>query len=91
MLPFSLKIVWLALCLTGTAVGWIVMYAFMKVKGCYWVPIIYALGVTLLQGAVSLGMKFPDVGRSSSNTLHFAGMIWRMDPLLMPRAWCIGK
>lgn len=55
MLPFGLKVVWFTLCLIGTVVGWVVLYAFMKAKGCYWVPLIYASGVTVLQAAVCLG------------------------------------
>ena len=58
MLSFTLKIVWFVLCLTGAAVAWVVMYAFMKVKGCYWAPLIYASGVTLLQVAVGLGNEY---------------------------------
>ena len=62
--------------------------------GAKWVPSLYCIGNTLLQGMfclgeISLGLS---LNFFLSHTLsHFSGMIYRMDPFAMPRGFCIGR
>ncbi|KAF9480923.1 hypothetical protein BDN70DRAFT_855953 [Pholiota conissans] len=73
MLPFGLKVAWVALSATGLLSCWIVLWAFSRAVNMKWGPILYAVGNTLLQGMFCLGM------------------IYRMDPFLMPHSFCVGK
>ncbi|KDQ60192.1 hypothetical protein JAAARDRAFT_32574 [Jaapia argillacea MUCL 33604] len=70
MLPFPLKLVWFIFSLSGLFGCWIVLWAFAQSAQVFWSPLLYCLGVTLLEGVFCLGM------------------VWRMDPFLMPRAFC---
>lgn len=72
-LPFCLKIAWFCLSLSGLISCWATMLAFGHALGAYELPVLYAIGCTLLQGSFCLGM------------------IWKMDPLQMPRAFCIAQ
>ncbi|KAF9068846.1 hypothetical protein BDP27DRAFT_1203312, partial [Rhodocollybia butyracea] len=73
MLPFSLKIVWFVLSLSGLLSCWAVLSAFALELRSYWLPMLYCIGCTILQGIFCLGL------------------IWRMDPFLMPRSFCIAQ
>lgn len=57
MLPFALKAVWFALCLSGTISAWVTLFAFARAVGSYWGPMFYCIALTLLQGAISLGIS----------------------------------
>ncbi|EKM56933.1 uncharacterized protein PHACADRAFT_254332 [Phanerochaete carnosa HHB-10118-sp] len=72
MLPYGLKIVWFALSLSGLLSSWVALPAFPRTvaKGT-WIPVIYGVVDTVLQGVFCLGL------------------IWKMDPFLMPRTFCI--
>lgn len=61
MLPFGLKVAWLVLCLIGTLLSYLVLYAFMVAMDCYWAPSTYVVGVTVLELSVALGTKFSTV------------------------------
>ncbi|KAH9477957.1 hypothetical protein JR316_0010190 [Psilocybe cubensis] len=60
MLPFQLKIAWCVLSLTGTCAVCctIFLWAFGRVAGSKWGPMLYCVGNIMLQGMFSLGMIF---------------------------------
>ncbi|KAJ7136047.1 hypothetical protein C8R44DRAFT_392321 [Mycena epipterygia] len=73
MLPFSLKMVWFVLSLTGTIATWLVQMALGTLWGNRKAPLVFLISLTINQGMFCLGM------------------IWRMDPFSMPRAFCIAQ
>ncbi|KAJ3782205.1 hypothetical protein GGU10DRAFT_390026 [Lentinula aff. detonsa] len=73
MLPYSLKLVWFSLSLSGLISCWAVLSAFALAIRSYWLALLYCIGCTILQGMFCLGL------------------IWRMDPFLMPRSFCIAQ
>ncbi|KAJ7599272.1 hypothetical protein C8J56DRAFT_916277 [Mycena floridula] len=56
MLPFALKVVWFALSLIGLGSCWVVLLAFAATVSTLWGPLMYCIGVTVLQGSFCLGM-----------------------------------
>jgi len=73
MLSYSFKILWFVLSFSGMLGCWAVLIAFAHAVETYWAPIVYCIGVTILEGMFCLGM------------------IWRMDPFLMPKSFCIAQ
>ncbi|KZP17087.1 hypothetical protein FIBSPDRAFT_781167 [Athelia psychrophila] len=58
MLPFALKAVWFALCALGTVTSWFVLWFLGKATNTYWLPILYCVGLTILEGIFCLGMIY---------------------------------
>ncbi|KZP07385.1 hypothetical protein FIBSPDRAFT_841265 [Athelia psychrophila] len=58
MLPFALKVVWFALCALGTVATWFVLWFLGKAIDNYWLPILYCIGLTILEGIFCLGMIY---------------------------------
>ncbi|KZP19984.1 hypothetical protein FIBSPDRAFT_700257, partial [Athelia psychrophila] len=58
MLPFALKAVWFTLCALGTVASWFVLWCLGKVTNTYWLPILYCVGLTVLEGIFCLGMIY---------------------------------
>ncbi|KZP07405.1 hypothetical protein FIBSPDRAFT_939522 [Athelia psychrophila] len=58
MLPFVLKAVWFALCALGTVATWFVLWFLGKTINTYWLPILYCVGLTILEGIFCLGMIY---------------------------------
>lgn len=73
LLPFSLKIVWFCLSLSGLLGCWVAMLAFGRALRAYELPLLYCVGCTLLEGSFCIGM------------------LWKMDPFQMPRAFCTAQ
>jgi hypothetical protein len=53
-------------------------------------PVMYCVGITIFEAIFCLG-KFIYVTPFYQIQMTLTGMIWRMDPFLMPRVFCIGK
>ncbi|KAK7683204.1 hypothetical protein QCA50_013877 [Cerrena zonata] len=70
MLPFGLRIAWFTLSLSGLLSSWVALPAFISHAQSLWLPVLYSIANTVLQGMFCLGM------------------IWKMDPSLMPHAFC---
>lgn len=64
------------------------MYAFGRVVGQQWTAMSYCAGNTILQGIFCLGSSF--YFQLTHRSSRIAGMIYKMDPFLMPRPFCIG-
>ncbi|KZP19986.1 hypothetical protein FIBSPDRAFT_1045214 [Athelia psychrophila] len=58
MLLFALKAVWFALCALGTVATWFVLWFLGKATNTYWLPILYCVGLTILEGMFCLGMIY---------------------------------
>ncbi|KAJ7458174.1 hypothetical protein FB451DRAFT_585331 [Mycena latifolia] len=56
MLPFGLKLVWFALSLSGLIGCWAVLLPLAWAIKSYWGPIVYAAGITALEGVFCLGL-----------------------------------
>ena len=89
MLPFALKAVWFALCLLGTISAWVTLVGFARAVGSYWGPMFYCVALTLLQGAICIGKTSAPSTTNSPSAKSIIGMVWRMDPFLMPRSFCL--
>ncbi|KAJ7642056.1 hypothetical protein FB45DRAFT_1054395 [Roridomyces roridus] len=71
MLAFGVKLVWFVLSLSGLIGCWAVLLPLARAIHCYWAPLVYAVGITALDGVFCLGL------------------IWRLDPAKMPKAFCL--
>lgn len=71
---------------------WATMLAFGRAMCSYELPVLYAIGCTLLQGSFCLGELNSVVSKAQLQIqeICFEGMIWKMNPFEMPRAFCIG-
>lgn len=55
MIPYALKIAFLAVGIAGTVLGWIVLIAFSKSLNSWWAPMVFGASVTLVQLTFALG------------------------------------
>jgi hypothetical protein len=70
---------------------WVTMLAFGQALGAYELPLLYCIGCTLLEGFFCLGKLILVIPNPRLPYAIFSvGMIWKMDPFQMPRAFCIG-
>jgi hypothetical protein len=62
--------------------------------GALWGPLLFGIGNTILQVIFCLGeFAFIAIDESiwiNEHTRFFEGIIWRMDPFLMPHGFCVG-
>lgn len=59
MLPFALKAVWFALLISGTLTSYVIMWAYARSVRSRLGPTIFCVTVTLLEGAICLGIRIP--------------------------------
>ncbi|KAJ6499723.1 hypothetical protein C8R47DRAFT_297343 [Mycena vitilis] len=90
MLPFALKVAWLVLSIIGTFLSVLAFAAIGATVGCRWAPAGYCIGLVIQQGMFCLG-KLPISFRLRMILMACTGIIWRMDPYSMPRAFCIAQ
>ncbi|KAF8340117.1 hypothetical protein F5887DRAFT_1228293, partial [Amanita rubescens] len=55
MLPYSLKVAWVVLSITGLMSCWITLMAFSRAIGTYWALLTYCIACTVMQGIFCLG------------------------------------
>jgi hypothetical protein len=91
MLPFALKVVWFALCVLGTISAWVTLFAFARAVGSYWGPMFYCIALTLMQSAICLGKLTKSLNHYTAHPKPTTGMLWQMDPFLMPRNFCLAQ
>ena len=74
--------------MAGTFATWFVLWLMAKAINCYWLPILYCVGLTILEGIFCLGeLPMPNAW----SYLTWIGMIYHMDPYQMPRAFCLSQ
>ncbi|CAL1709121.1 unnamed protein product [Somion occarium] len=56
MVPFGLKIVWFSLSLSGLLGSWAALPAFIRTARSSWLPVVYSIANTILQGMFCLGL-----------------------------------
>ena len=84
------KIGYCVICLTGTMASWLVLYALGLTARTFWNPMAYATFLTILEGAVVLGTCILTGWGRKRELNNALGMVWDMDPLQMPKAFCLG-
>lgn len=77
----------------GTLACWVVVIAMAKSINIWWLPLIYGFTLTALEGIFCLGEWCARRGAISKelNMTRVVGMIYRMDPYLMPEGFRLGE
>lgn len=58
MLSFALKIVWFSLSLSGLVACWIILGIIALNSRCFWAPLLYSIGCTIVEGIFCIGMRW---------------------------------
>lgn len=73
----------------GTIATWVVLTILAQSINIYWLPMMYCIGLTLLEGIFCLGMTTISALKLSTYADSIiSGMIYHMDPYQMPQAFC---